>query len=1296
MKYILSSGFSRYFPWLACCFLSLALTNRAGAAINNTRKTTFSVYRSTGFQRADCGNNFTVEIRGGALWAWGNNASGQLGTGNTLSQSTPVQIGADTRWVHVSTGNSHTIAIKSDGTLWAWGSNSNGQLGIGNTVSQLSPVQVGTDTKWASISAGAFYTVAIKADGTLWAWGDNTYGQLGNGNTTQANSPIEASTDTKWVTVAAGTATTLAIRAHGNLWGWGRNNTYLLGIGNTTDQHSPVQIGQENTWIDLSIGANNALGIKTNGSLWMWGGTATIPSAMPGADWVVCAAGEYHGLAIKSNGTLWSWGVNYTGQLGNGNTTTQAAPVQVGADNKWVNLAAGYDHSLAYKADGTLWTWGSNGSGQLGNGATTMQSIPVFVDSLSDRWMTIATGIGDSSLLAYNGRGQSLSLRSDGTIWRWGANNTGQLGLGFTSLHSSMVPGATDHNWIYVATGSGHSMAIKSDGTLWAWGSNNLGQLGIGSYTDQSTPVQVGSDNNWVAVSVANTHTAALKSDGSLWLWGDNTYGQLGFGNNISYNFPVSQADNQWTGVSVADGATYAIEADGTISACGLNTNGQLGFSNTNNQSLLSQVGADTRWVSVSGGAKQALGLKSDGTLWAWGNNASGQLGFGNTTNQSTPKQVGTDTRWVSVAPGYNFTLALKNNGTLWAWGNNGDGALGLGNYTSVTGPTQVTSQSAVVQLADGMASAHSAIIKVSRDAVCEAGANASRQLGGNTGPSNNSNVFNCLYLVKPAITITSNAADTVCPGTAITFSVASTSNAGIQPSYHWLVNGLPVGADTTIYTSSTLHTGDTVVCLIQSDALGAYPDTVRSNKIRVNLFPVVFPSITITASSTLICNGTIVIFTAHPVNAGNNPGYQWRLNGVNVGTNTDTLAVASLQNGDTVTCTLTGQYPCGTLIALTSNVISVQINPVPSVTIVASQHDLCPADIDSFRAIGINGGSAPQYQWFRNSVPVFGSTDTVYRASGFNNGDIISVRLISNAACATPPTVYSNQIPLTVQSQITSGINVNSIPPNTLCHGALITFVTNIAGGGANPRYQWQKNGVSIPGATAPTYADYGLLNGDTITCLLTSSEHCVVANPLLSNKVGLTVLPSLTPSAVISSSTGTNLTKGVSVTFTAAVTNGGPVPAYQWMKNGATIPGATNSTYTTNTLSDGDVISLKLQSTAPCASPPIVSSNQLLMRDEATGVSAIAGAENVSLYPNPTTGSLVLDCSSTVSFKDAVRIEIINAIGQAVYSKMLAPFGVHFTLPITLSSALSNGIYLLRISGGELSATKSFRLSR
>ena len=437
------------------------------------------------YQRSAGGQDFSFEIRGGELWATGFNFYGQLGDGTTTNKYTPVRIGTDTNWVSVCPGGFHTLALKSDGTLWAWGRNSKAQLGDYTTTSRLSPVRIGNSNDWVSIGAGFQHSFAIKSNGTLWCWGDDFYGQAGNGFTfltiAQGMGLVDGSTN--WVNVVGGLTFSMGLKADGSLWVWGRNDYGQLGNGTTSASitaSSPTRIGTSNNWVRIAAGNNHALALKSDGTLWAWGdnfygqlgnGTNAInttPVQVGTADnWVSISAGEASSYGLKADGTLWGWGYNTDGRVGDGTTTSRNSPVQITTSANWVNVNAGRTHVTALKADGSLWSWGWNASGQLGDGTSTSSNIPVNIYTLSDRWLNM-----DSR------NASAVALKSNGTLWTWGANGYGELGDGTTSNRSTPQQVQSATNWTAISGGSGYTFGIQANGTLWGWGNNANGQLG--------------------------------------------------------------------------------------------------------------------------------------------------------------------------------------------------------------------------------------------------------------------------------------------------------------------------------------------------------------------------------------------------------------------------------------------------------------------------------------------------------------------------------------------------------------------------------------------------------------------------------------------------------------------------------------------------------------------------------------------------------------------------------------------------------------------------------------------------
>ena len=309
-----------------------------------------------------------VSTSKGLAWSWGVNSAGILGDGTITSRSSPVSVvGEFTDWCQISAGSNHSLAIRTTGTAWSWGDNSSGSLGDGTTTNQSSPVSVvGGFTDWCQISAGDTHSLAIRTNGSAWAWGSNSAGRLGDGTTTDQSSPVSVVGGfADWCQVSAGGSHSLAVRTTGSAWAWGANGAGRLGDGTTTNRSSPVSVvGGFTDWCQVSAGDVHSLALRTNGTAWAWGSNGqgrlgdgtTIDQSSPVSvvggftDWCQVSAGSQHSLAVRTTGTAWAWGVNGAGQLGDLTTTSRSSPVSVvGGFTDWCQISAGRCHSLAIR-----------------------------------------------------------------------------------------------------------------------------------------------------------------------------------------------------------------------------------------------------------------------------------------------------------------------------------------------------------------------------------------------------------------------------------------------------------------------------------------------------------------------------------------------------------------------------------------------------------------------------------------------------------------------------------------------------------------------------------------------------------------------------------------------------------------------------------------------------------------------------------------------------------------------------------------------------------------------------------
>jgi alpha-tubulin suppressor-like RCC1 family protein len=313
---------------------------------------------------------------GGYAGGWGLSSDlGSLGGSSTCCglDPSPLPVQGVDSVTAVAAGQSHSLALRSDGTVWAWGDDSSDQLGNGKTSGRsVHPSRVPGLDHVTALAAGSTYSLARRSDGTVRAWGSNTFGNLGDGTTTTRAGPVQVSALTGITKIAAANALSVALRSDGTVWDWGFNDSGQLGNGTRHDSAVPVQVQGLNGMVAIAAAGEHALAVGSNGAVWIWGdlsngtGPYTLtPKVVSGLTNVIAVASAGNtDLALKADGTVWRW-------IGDGTGGTDHTPAQVAGVSSIAAIAASGGHELALGKNGNVWGWGANLQGQAGSGRAT-------------------------------------------------------------------------------------------------------------------------------------------------------------------------------------------------------------------------------------------------------------------------------------------------------------------------------------------------------------------------------------------------------------------------------------------------------------------------------------------------------------------------------------------------------------------------------------------------------------------------------------------------------------------------------------------------------------------------------------------------------------------------------------------------------------------------------------------------------------------------------------------------------------------------------------------------------------
>jgi alpha-tubulin suppressor-like RCC1 family protein len=476
---------------------------------------------------------------------------------------------------------------------------------------------------------------------------------------------------------------------------------YAPGLGAVFTPVAPARV------LDTRTGAGtNASPAPVSAHVDMWPGGALPDNA-------IAAAMNVTGILPTKDTYVSTWKGDALGtsvlNLVPGQTSANQAVVPLYDRNPW-SRSQFYNHEgtvdLAVDLAGYFWVppvpcqagcvsaWGYNrggsqyGAGVLGTGVTNHQGYspaPVIglsgVEDLADRY----------------------AVKADGTVWSWGPNADGELGAGWIGGESTVPVQATGLTSV-TAVAAGHlsGWALREDGTVWGWGRNESGILGVSVSGRTATPTQLRALSGITAIAMGDATGYALGSDGTVWALGDNTYGQLGGVDGPESWVPV-QVSGLTDVVTIAAGwqAGYAIRADGTLWAWGSNLAGELGNGSSAQFSKVPvQVSGLTQVTAVAAGSSNAYALRQDGTVWGWGSDQLGQLGDGQQkTGSRVPVRIPGLPAATQLVATYAGGLVVDGAGQVWAWGSNSYGQLGVGEDGRITVPVQVPGLDSVTTL---------------------------------------------------------------------------------------------------------------------------------------------------------------------------------------------------------------------------------------------------------------------------------------------------------------------------------------------------------------------------------------------------------------------------------------------------------------------------------------------------------------------------------------------------------------------------------------------------------------------
>ena len=658
--------------------------------------------------KIDVTDDSTIALtKTGEVYAWGKNENGELGVGDKTYRSYATRVkGIDGNGyleniIDIASGEANGYAIDKNGNVYGWGYGGYNQIDDTAT-SKVYPTKMSDCTDAISVSAGDCFMAFMQANSNSCVRGYNNYGQSGDGNTTSAPSGTrKVGNDIN--KICAGNDSTLIIKEDGTVWTAGRNRYGELGVGDTSNRTTYTKLtledgteikakyGELNSSITTILGKDGKVYTTGyNGYGQLSNGTTTNSLKLKPmlnedgtevTDAILIKTGEMSDAdrntgIVRKDGTVWVSGDNTYGQIGNSGNTSATYLSKMG--DGFLNypekvITVGVDKSqkinpllFNIQDDMNVYTDSTTKVGTLNyeiedsnvaelttlgmitgkqQGITKIKVTDTSTKRTTSIWVKV---VNDSNIQISLGYKFSVALKQDGTVWSWGQNNDGELGLGNTTEYdepqqiTEITEKITD-----VKTGYYHSIALTEKGEVYTWGYNGYGQLGNGTSENSTTPVKVTGLKNVAKIDAYKYMTIVSTQNGEVYVWG------RGYGKTpVKLNFSRKIIDVSGNLVLAENRKAYNLDET-------------------------KSYGKDL--IKVVAGYNHYLGLTSDGEVYAWGSNSYGQLGNGNNTSSSTAVKVVTPdgksnmTNIVDISAGDSYSIITDKDGKVYTFGYYGD-----------------------------------------------------------------------------------------------------------------------------------------------------------------------------------------------------------------------------------------------------------------------------------------------------------------------------------------------------------------------------------------------------------------------------------------------------------------------------------------------------------------------------------------------------------------------------------------------------------------------------------------------